>query len=318
MSTHHRFQLQKYSSNPTSKHTCPSCNTPGKFTRYVDTDTGEILNDRVGRCDRENSCGYHYTPKMYFANHPGAYDKTHSGEKPRLVTEQVVQAVKYIDPSCMEGSRQSIENSSLFKFLAQRFSHPETLEVFTTYKVGIAGHWDNQDQRSTLFWQIDSQGRVRQCKCIRYDEATGKRKKGDKDCFFLGKLMNSEPGEFEQTFFGAHLLSRYPDKKVGIVESEKTALVLAIEHPQFLWLATGGAHGCKWTQEKVYGVLEGRVVVFFPDLGMFDNWKNKAAQIHLEQKRMRVSDKMNLLATQEQTKAGLDLADVILYQNKCQ
>jgi len=91
MDNQYRFQLQKYSPNPTSKHTCPSCNTPGKFTRYVDTDTGEILNDRVGRCDRENSCGYHYTPKMYFEAHPGAYNKTHSGEKPKLVTEQVVQ-----------------------------------------------------------------------------------------------------------------------------------------------------------------------------------------------------------------------------------
>jgi len=61
----YRFTLQKYS-GPSSKYRCPSCNQQRRFTRYIDTETGEQLPDHVGRCDREDKCGYHYTPKQYF------------------------------------------------------------------------------------------------------------------------------------------------------------------------------------------------------------------------------------------------------------
>jgi hypothetical protein len=36
----------------------------------MDTETGRQIADTVGRCDRESSCGYHYTPKEYFADNP--------------------------------------------------------------------------------------------------------------------------------------------------------------------------------------------------------------------------------------------------------
>jgi hypothetical protein len=297
---------------------CPECKTPGKFTRYIDTETGKILREDVGRCDRENSCGYHYTPKQFFDGNPEEWRRIMQGGKAyapsRSVLNPISTEVKYIDSINVQRSLERVEESSLWKFFIHHFGPEATTQVFKEYQVGVSGNWDIIDSSSTLFWQIDVAGQVRQCKRIRYDQDTGKRKKGEGDCFFLGKRMNGASGAFEQTFFGAHLLSRYPDKKVGIVESEKTALVLAIEHPQFLWLATGGAHGCKWTQEKVYGVLEGRVVVFFPDLGMLDEWKNKVAQIKLRSAKLRVSEEFEELATSEQIEAGLDLADVFINQ----
>ena len=57
----------KYSLNSkVGKGTCPKCERKGKFVFYVDNSTGEILHELVGRCDREYSCGYHYTPKQFF------------------------------------------------------------------------------------------------------------------------------------------------------------------------------------------------------------------------------------------------------------
>ena len=66
----HTYSLQKYA-GPSSRYTCPNCGGAHKFTRYVDEE-GNILAENVGRCDRESSCGYHYTPKQFFQDHPEA------------------------------------------------------------------------------------------------------------------------------------------------------------------------------------------------------------------------------------------------------
>lgn len=315
MNNNHLFQLQKYNSDGSTKHTCPKCGTPKKFVRYVNIQTNQILDENVGRCDREDSCKYHYPPAEYFKANPKALQEINHGSQRHSYSHTEIKKnteVKFIENTLLDQSLDRVNESHLFIFLSQKFSRTKVSNIVAEYQVGRSGNWDIHDPNSTLFWQIDTEGHVRQCKCIRYDENTGKRKKGEGDCFFLGKRMNSASGEFEQTFFGAHLLSRYPDKKVGIVESEKTALVLAIEHPQFLWLATGGVHGCKWTQEKVYSVLEGRTVVFFPDLGKAGAWIEKVAKIRLTTAKLRVSTIMEGLATDDQIENGLDLADVIL------
>ncbi len=58
--------------------------------------------------------------------------------------------------------------------------------------------------------------------------------------------------------FGEHLLKKYPDKPVCLVEAEKTALICAAMVP--VWVAVGGK-----TQlgDKVE-VLYGRTVIAFP------------------------------------------------------
>ena len=64
----HSYKLQPYAGVQT-RHTCPSCGRKRCFTRYID-EIGDTLNDNVGRCDHESSCGYHYSPSDYFRDHP--------------------------------------------------------------------------------------------------------------------------------------------------------------------------------------------------------------------------------------------------------
>lgn len=49
---------------------CPSCKRKKCFVYYFDNQTNERLSDDVGRCDHENSCGYHKTPKQFFDEQP--------------------------------------------------------------------------------------------------------------------------------------------------------------------------------------------------------------------------------------------------------
>ena len=73
--TQYRYQLEKYRGRST-RHVCPRCGRKGVFTRYIDTENNNIyINDDVGKCDRLDKCGYHYTPHQYFTDNSWKRDK---------------------------------------------------------------------------------------------------------------------------------------------------------------------------------------------------------------------------------------------------
>jgi hypothetical protein len=82
-----------------------------------------------------------------------------------------------------------------------------------------------------------------------------------------------------QCFFGEHLLSlpENKNKPVCIVESEKTACICSEVIPEFLWLATGGKNGVKWTDKNVWTYLTGRNIILFPDVDAHQQWSDKIA-----------------------------------------
>ena len=85
----------------------------------------------------------------------------------------------------------------------------------------------------------------------------------------IRKELLPKDWQLYQCFFGEHLLNKYPDAQVCLVESEKTALVMAACMPQHLWLATAGSGGL--SAEKVK-CLTGRNVTLFPDSGCYEKW----------------------------------------------
>ena len=54
--------------------------------------------------------------------------------------------------------------------------------------------------------------------------------------------------------------------------------------------------------------------MFFPDLGAYDLWKAKAGQLGI--RRCKVSDYLEKHAKPEERKAGYDLADYFIQQDK--
>ncbi len=66
----YRFHLEKYRYG--SKTECPNCGKKRCFVRYID-ETGTVhFPASVGKCDHEQSCGYHYAPRAYFQDNPEA------------------------------------------------------------------------------------------------------------------------------------------------------------------------------------------------------------------------------------------------------
>ena len=64
----YEYSLQKYKGHNT-RFKCPQCKREHCFALYVDENNNPI-DETVGRCEHINSCGYHYTPKQYFADNP--------------------------------------------------------------------------------------------------------------------------------------------------------------------------------------------------------------------------------------------------------
>lgn len=68
--TTYRFHLEKYRYG--SKIDCPNCGKRRCFVRYIDEQGTVYFPASVGKCDHEQSCGYHYTPREYFRDNPEA------------------------------------------------------------------------------------------------------------------------------------------------------------------------------------------------------------------------------------------------------
>jgi hypothetical protein len=290
-----------------TRYHCPSCQQRDKtFSLYIDTETGEHLHPTVGRCNRESNCGYHYTPKQYFQDNNFSFD-TPKAYKPRNVTPQP-KPVSFIPKDVFKGSLKAHETNHFVQFLINLFGVEVASQLVSDYFIATSKHWNG----ATVFWQIDTQGKVRTGKIMLYSPTTGKRQK---EFTFAHKLIKQPEFGLKQCFFGEHLLID-KTKPVAIVESEKTAIIASVYFPKFIWVASSGLHGLNIDK---CSILKGRTVTLFPDLSKpkegnrsaFELWSDKAKEFsHLA--NFTVSDLLERKATEAEKKQGFDLADFLI------
>ena len=304
------FQYTLDSTRPNRLFTCPNCKHK-EFKRYVDTESGQYLPAQVGRCNRENSCGYHLTPRQHFSE---AGRLPTRRRKPLIQRTTKHRKASRPTPSILpfELFKESLENSqtlrsnNLARYLFGCFHTTITNELIRRYFIGSTKHRTG----ATVFWQIDIEGRIRAGKVMQYDPITGQRSKEQKPTWIhtLERLPNYQ---LQQCFFGEHLLSsESKDKPVAVVESEKTAIIASIYLPKYVWLASGGKQNLTVERCKV---LAGRDVIFFPDLGCYEDWKSTATAIRADVGcRVAISNLLEEKATEHDRKNGFDIADYLI------
>jgi hypothetical protein len=308
----HRYIFESYDGGR-GRHTCPKCGHHKEFVRYIDTQTGLYLADHVGRCNREVKCGYHYPPSQFFADNPMAQTKLPVPEVRQKITKRPkIGRVKKIDfiPSEIVGRSLVFNGRNSFdKYLFSLFPLEEVHRLMNRYYIGT---WTNS---RTVFWQIDSQHRVRTGKVIQYDPLTGKRNKRLRVSWVHAELKRRgqlpENFSLEQSLFGEHLLASEPNKPVAVVESEKTAVVASLFMRDFIWLATGGANNLR--PARLANLMKGRRVVLYPDSSKFEAWSAKVE----EGRRVfgvdvRISDLLERRLTSEEKREDYDIADFLL------
>ena len=298
----HKYILEPYKGMNT-RYRCPSCQQRDKtFSLYIDTETGEHIHPTVGRCNRESNCGHHYTPKQYFQDNNISFD-TPKAYKPRPVTPQP-KPVSFIPVEVFKASLKAHETNHFVQFLINLFGVEVASQLVSRYFIATSKHWNG----ATVFWQIDTQGKVRTGKIMLYNPTTGKRVKNlELPVYWVHKALKQPEFELRQCLFGEHLLID-KTKPVAIVESEKTAVIASVYLPQFIWVAVGSITNLN--AEKC-SILKGRTVTLFPDLNGFDKWSSKAKELsHLA--TFTVSDLLERKATEAERKQGVDLADYLI------
>ena len=175
------YSLQKYKGTAT-RHTCPKCGDRHSFVYYVD-ENNVPLHPSVGRCNHESGCGYHYTPKEYFQEHPehrttnDFYFDRQRAEQKKVKQQSKPTPIGYIPPHYVEKSQS--ERSNFFRFLFTLLTSyygdkaKEVLKrLLEEYRLGATR------DGSVIFWQIDRTGKVRTGKVMEYNPEDGHRIKG--------------------------------------------------------------------------------------------------------------------------------------------
>lgn len=175
----------------------------------------------------------------------------------------------------------------------------------------------------TVFWQIDAQCNPRTAHYMKY-KPNGHRMHKEDDRYntdWLHSILertgqtdiyNPETHEARQCLFGEHLLKRYPQSPVCIVESEKTALLMAIaygNHALQLWMACSGASNI--TRERLAPLIEQkRRIILYPDRDGIDSWQRKAYDLKYDRVCLDTQAVKKWWRPEDGPKA--DIADVVL------
>ena len=216
-------------------------------------------------------------------------------------------------------SREKTEGNNLINWMrsipwdgCQRKRLPEVLKE---YHVGHAR------QGHTIFWQIDDTGKVRTGKMMKY-KTDGHRDKESKYNFdWIHSALFRDPRQTAydedkqqciQTLFGMHLLDKYPKASVNIVESEKTAIIMATAYGNNfmqVWMACGGKENLN--HERLAPILkQNRRIILYPDRDAVTEWRAKAENLHYDRVTVNVQAVNDWWQPQDGEKA--DIADVVV------
>ena len=147
-----------------------------------------------------------------------------------------------------------------------------------------------------VFWYIDHEGIPRSAKLMSY-HADGHRDKEAHPGWLYNQsgtydengnyipgprdLLDPDRHTILKPLFGSHLLKAYPDASVNVVESEKTALIMAnyfgMPDSQ-LWLACGGLKFLKIESMQPL-IDQGRKVWLWPDKDGVQGWQEVADKL---------------------------------------
>lgn len=252
----------KYSLDSSSKkYSCPQCKKKS-FVAYVDNETKAPVDQyQFGRCDKENSCGYHLTPYS----------------DPELATKAKENFVPVPDPEVVQIfpddelvariiNRTRTAVSPLHKYCSTKLIPHDHLLRFGVYS----------DEEKTVYIFRNAAGKVCNLKWFQYKDD------GHRDKEFNSYSLknpspptppqNADPKKFVEKYFlclfGEHLLDPAKQKIVCVVESEKTAAIASYFYPQFDWVACGSNNGLTDGQngrpDKI-SVLKGRKVYWLSD-----------------------------------------------------
>lgn len=221
------------------------------------------------------------------------------------------KSLSYIKETIFKQSITKRESNKFYQFISSKFGSGQADMIFDKYCLGTASRWKG----ATVFWQVDQKLKVRTGKVMLYNPNTGRRVKQCNDWAhsILLRTYSMEDFNLQQCLFGFHLVDESNvETPIAIVESEKSACIMSLFNPEYLWLACGGLSALNYRKIKE---LKGRKIVLFPDLGPegekspYAIWSRLANEFNARGCNIVVSDMLEKRATIQQRRDKWDVAD---------
>lgn len=317
------MKLYKYSLDKSSrKYLCPKCGKK-KLVRYVNSITGELEGSEFGRCDREDSCGYSLYPKLENVEFSKIERSLtiRRGNSIHLKTRKQV----FIPWETLHSTFSGYNECSFFTFLSKKGIPDELLEkVIEMYYLGTIQTGYLLGALSIPY--INEEDNIAFVQVKMFNESNNTIKTNALHSLLNRNSENDWVNEYEKNeqkvtcFFGSHLLKRYPNNPVVLVEAPKTAIYGACYYgvpkteSDFLWLAV---YNKSSLTENKFKILEGRKILLIPDLSIdsvtFNEWKDKALLFarKLNSTNVSIFDFLEQCAPADLRNSGGDFADYL-------
>lgn len=277
---------------------CPSCSSSSSFAPIVKLN-GEI-DKETGKCF---SCGQFFTSKK-------GYEKKEY--------EFEIKTTFNIKSNFLEKLKDKPLVDNFSTELLRRYN--DIGFFLKRYNVVCASIAGNKNWRNfTGFPKVDYSQKIRSIKCFQYDKNIkttfytikneGKKDKKVKNINWLHtlkpELYDSKKTQFVDCFFGEHLIFTADYKYIGVVESEKTAIVSNYFFGKdWIFLATSSKSNIKKLTLK--GINDKKVVLF-PDADGLQQWTDY----------VQTNNNPNFIISEycEKLKGKEDTADIFLNTN---
>ena len=172
------------------------------------------------------------------------------------------------------------QRNTFIDFLLTLFEQPKVAAAVERYCIG------GDSMCRTIFPNIDQEGKCVGGAVIPY-LPNGHRDKGKGISNIHSELKKKDkthPTQADQVLFGSHLLRLYPTASVGVVESQKSAVILSIIYPEIVWVATAGMTNFN---ERLLAPIYDRNVVAYPDVNGVKVWTDRAKDLPFKNIRVR-------------------------------
>lgn len=314
------------------KHRCPSCHKK-RYVRYIDIESNEYLPIEYGRCDRQVSCDHNKNPykdgyaKENYKPNTVSFYKPKPAPKPKAV---------HFPFDVFEKTYSGYEQNTFIQNLLTNVPFPfdvkDINKIISQYHLGTIKN--GYRKGAITFPFIDINKNIRAVQVKQFDKSnntTGtdflhsiieKHHKRNNIAVpeWLDKYLSQD--KRVTSLFGEHLLTKYPNNPIALVEAPKTAIYGTLyfgfpdENPNnMLWLAVYNLSSLNFERCKV---LKGRRVLLFPDLSKgghaYNLWSDRAKEFQskLSNTYFKVSDLLERLAPETDRKQGNDIADFLI------
>ena len=301
-------------------YSCYSCGAHGDAIGFLMAKQGLSYPDALRWLAKKYSIVIPEDEKESWSDRLNAIIEKAKQAEARRLSERQQPKILYLPLETPAEMMKNTNDSDLVRWLYslpwdddQRGRLPKMIK---NYAVGVS-----RDGLS-VFWQIDEQARVHTGKMMRYKTDGHRDKESDYNFdwvhskLFRQHVYNEEEYDYETCLFGQHLLPFCPNAQIHLVESEKTALIMATYYGNMtknLWLATGGLQFFDRRHIQVL-IDQGRDIVVYPDKDGSKAWAERTLQLIKETGYKKLKVNPTIISNQWQPCDGpkADIADITI------